>query len=58
VQELKVRRGGFHQANNNCRGLGMLLYQIPEDWYQIAVRFRRDNGILDADKERSLWWLC
>jgi len=32
------------------------LNQIPEDWQlQIAVRFRRANGIRDGDKERSIW---
>ncbi|WP_193742156.1 MULTISPECIES: hypothetical protein [unclassified Prochlorococcus] len=30
------------------------LNQIPEDWHQVAVRFRRANGIRDGDKERSL----
>ena len=31
------------------------LNQIPDDWHQIAVRFRRANGIRDGDKERSMW---
>jgi putative transposase len=31
------------------------LNQIPEDWHQIAVRFRRANGIRDGDRERSYW---
>ena len=31
------------------------LNQIPEDWQQIAVRFRRANGIGDGDRERSIW---
>jgi putative transposase len=31
------------------------LNQIPDDWHQIAVRFRRANGIRDGDKERSIW---
>ena len=31
------------------------LNQIPEDWHQIAVRFRRANGIRDGDRERSIW---
>ncbi|WP_193742245.1 MULTISPECIES: hypothetical protein [unclassified Prochlorococcus] len=25
------------------------LNQIPEDWHQVAVRFRRANGIRDGD---------
>jgi hypothetical protein len=29
------------------------LNQIPDDWQQIAVRFRRANGIRDGDRERS-----
>jgi putative transposase len=35
---------------SDCR-----LNQIPEDWHQIAVRFRRANGIRDGDRERSNW---
>ena len=31
------------------------LNQITEDWHQIAVRFRRANGIRDGDRERSIW---
>ena len=31
------------------------LNQIPEEWYQIAVRFRRANGIRNGDRERSIW---
>ena len=31
------------------------LNQIPVDWQQIAVRFRRANGIRDGDRERSIW---
>jgi hypothetical protein len=31
------------------------LNQIPDDWHQIAVRFRRANSIRDGDKERSIW---
>jgi hypothetical protein len=30
------------------------LNQIPEEWQQIAVRFRRSNGIRDGDRERSI----
>jgi putative transposase len=30
------------------------LNQIPDDWHQIAVRFRRANGISDSDRERSI----
>ena len=30
------------------------LNQIPDDWHQIAVRFRRVNGIRDGDRERSI----
>ncbi|MCT0216739.1 hypothetical protein KQ298_10445 [Synechococcus sp. CS-1330] len=33
------------------------LNQIPDEWHQIAVRFRRANGIRDGDKERSIWQL-
>jgi hypothetical protein len=29
--------------------------QIPDEWHQIAVRFRRVNGIRDGDSERSIW---
>ena len=28
------------------------LNQIPEEWHQVAVRFRRANGIQDGDRER------
>jgi len=31
------------------------LNQIPEEWLQIAARFRRANGIHDGDRERSMW---
>ena len=31
------------------------LNQIPEEWHQVAVRFRRANGIRDGDGERSTW---
>jgi REP element-mobilizing transposase RayT len=31
------------------------LSQIPDEWHQIAVRFRRANGIRDGDRERSIW---
>ena len=33
----------------------LCLNQIPEEWHQIAVRFRRANGIRDGDRERSAW---
>ena len=33
------------------------LNQIPEEWHQVAVRFRRANGIRDGDRERSIWQL-
>ena len=33
----------------------LCLSQIPEEWHQIAVRFRRANGIRDGDRERSIW---
>ena len=33
------------------------LNQIPDDSHQIAVRFRRANGIRDGDRERSIWQL-
>jgi len=31
------------------------LNQIPDNWQQIAVRFRRANGIRDGDRKRSIW---
>jgi hypothetical protein len=31
------------------------LNQIPEDWHQVAVRFRRANGIRDGDQILKLW---
>ena len=31
--------------------------QIPEEWHQVAVRFRRANGIRDGDRERRFWQL-
>jgi putative transposase len=31
------------------------LNQIPDEWHQVAVRFRRANGIRDGDSERSIW---
>ncbi len=31
------------------------LNQIPEDWHQVAVRFRRANGIRDGDSRLLLW---
>ena len=33
------------------------LNQIPEEWHQVAVRFRRANGIQDGDRERRFWQL-
>jgi hypothetical protein len=33
------------------------LNQIPDDWQQIAVRFRRADGICNGDRERSIWQL-
>jgi hypothetical protein len=33
----------------------MRLNQIPEEWQQIAARFRRANGIRDGDRERCIW---
>ena len=33
------------------------LNQIPDEWHQVAVRIRKANGILDGDKERSIWSL-
>ena len=35
--------------------LDVRLNQFPEEWHQVAVRFRRANGIRDADRERSDW---
>ncbi len=31
------------------------LNQIPDEWHQIAVKFRSANGIRDGDGERSCW---
>ena len=31
------------------------LNQIPDEWHQIAARFRRANGIRDGDRGRSIW---
>ncbi|MGB1196091.1 MAG: DNA-3-methyladenine glycosylase [Synechococcus sp.] len=31
------------------------LNQIPDEWHQVAVRFRRANGIRDGDRERCYW---
>ncbi len=33
------------------------LNQIPEEWYQVAARFRKANGIRDGDRERRFWQL-
>ena len=33
------------------------LNQIPEEWHQVAVRFRHANGIRDVDRERRFWQL-
>ncbi len=31
------------------------LNQIPEEWYKIAVKFRKANGIRDGDSRLLLW---
>jgi putative transposase len=31
------------------------LNQIPEEWHEIAVKFRRANGIRDGDLRQLLW---
>jgi len=31
------------------------LNQIPEDWHQLAVKFRKTNGIRDGDQTLKLW---
>jgi hypothetical protein len=31
------------------------LDQIPDEWHQIAARFRQANGIRDGDRGRSIW---
>jgi len=31
------------------------LNQMPEEWHQVAVRFRRSNGIRDGDQILKLW---
>ena len=33
------------------------LNQIPEEWHQVAVRFRWANCIRDGDRERRFWQL-
>ena len=33
------------------------LNQIPEEWHQIAVKFRKTNGIRDGDQTLRLWRL-
>lgn len=33
------------------------LNQIPEEWHQFAVSFRRANGIRDGDRKRCFWQL-
>jgi hypothetical protein len=50
------------KGNEFCQGQNqeafafyLRLNQIPDDWHQIAVRFRRANGIRDGDSERSIW---
>jgi hypothetical protein len=35
--------------------LNICLNQIPDDWQQTAVRFRRANANRDGDRERSIW---
>jgi hypothetical protein len=30
------------------------LNQIPEEWHQVVVRFRRVNGIRDGDRGQSI----
>ncbi|KZR67725.1 hypothetical protein PMIT1303_00437 [Prochlorococcus sp. MIT 1303] len=32
---------------------GIRLNQIPEDWHQLVVRFRKTNGIRDGDLQFS-----
>ncbi|WP_236066004.1 MULTISPECIES: hypothetical protein [Prochlorococcus] len=31
------------------------LNQIPDEWHQVVVRFRRANGIRDSDSRLLLW---
>lgn len=31
------------------------LNQIPDEWHQVAVRFRKTNGIRDGDQSLKLW---
>jgi putative transposase len=45
----------INRAIATTLGFDYHLNQIPEDWRQIAVRFRLANGIRDGDKERSIW---
>jgi hypothetical protein len=32
-------------------GIDLRLNQIPDDWHQIAMSFRRVNGIRDSDSD-------
>ncbi|ABM79692.1 Hypothetical protein P9303_29621 [Prochlorococcus marinus str. MIT 9303] len=34
---------------------GRRLNQTPEDWHQVAVKFRKTNGIRDGDQTLKLW---
>jgi len=31
------------------------LNQIPEEWHQVAMKFRKTNGIRDGDQSLKLW---
>ncbi len=52
--------GSRHTTDSQFRGkvnpeLIKRLNQIPEEWHQVAVRFRRANGIRDGDSRQLLW---
>ncbi|KGG23271.1 MULTISPECIES: hypothetical protein [unclassified Prochlorococcus] len=38
-----------------CWDWDVRLNQIPEDWHQVAVKFRKTNGIRDGDQTHKLW---
>jgi hypothetical protein len=55
--EVATKANGFHQGNNAALCVPIRLNQIPDEWHQVAVRFKRANGIRDDASERSVWHL-
>jgi hypothetical protein len=49
----KYRQG----QNQKAFAFYLRLNQIPDDYHQIAVKFRRVNGIRDGHRERNIWEL-